>query len=105
MTFMPAPHRMYQFKNQTLTKYADDTHTGTTYTFNSLGYRSNREFDTIGNPIVVLGNTLSFGLGLNIEQTFGGFIESKTMTPVYNFSWGRYGHENIELKKKRLQNA
>ena len=96
MIFPAAPDHMYELRNQTVTKFMDDNYTGTKYRFNNLGYRSNREFNNNNNPIVVLGNTLTFGLGLNIENTFLGIIEEKLAHPVYNFSWGRYAHENSE---------
>ena len=94
--FQTAPNHMYELRNQTLPKFAEDDFTGTTYRFNNLGYRSNREFEISNDVIVILGNTLSFGLGLNIEKTFSGLIEEQLKYPIYNFSWGRYGHENSE---------
>jgi hypothetical protein len=94
--FSIAPDHMYALRNRTVTKFADDTHTGARYTFNSLGYRSDIEFDVVDNTVIVLGNTLTFGLGLDIEKTFVGILSQELGVPVYNFSWGRYAHENSE---------
>ena len=94
--FPVAPARMYKFRNQTLNEFADDIHTGSRYTFNSLGYRSDIEFELIDDTVIVLGNTLTFGLGLDIEKTFTGILSREFTVPVYNFAWGRHAHENSE---------
>ena len=89
----------YQHKSNTIKNYGYDSVTDVDYTFNSLGYRSSVQFDA-PNPIVVLGNTMSFGLGLPYEQTYAGIVEQQTKTPVYNLSWGCYAHtinEQLEL--------
>ena len=104
-SFPQAPLQMYALRNQTVFEFADDTHTGSRYTFNSLGYRSDIEFDTQDNVVAILGNTLTFGLGLDVEQTFAGILSQRLSSPVYNFAWGRYGHENndqLELLKSIL---
>lgn len=92
----PAPAPMYALRGQTVHEYFCDNWTNTRYTFNSLGYRSDREFDTNESPIVVLGNTLTFGLGLDIAQTYPEIISQKTGIPVYSFAYGRYAHENSD---------
>jgi hypothetical protein len=81
----------YKHKSSTIKNYPKDKTTDVDYTFNSLGYRSSVEFDA-PNPIVVLGNTMSFGLGLPYEQTYASIVEQQTKTPVYNLSWGCYAH-------------
>jgi len=96
-SFPPAtPAQMYSLRNQTVHQYADDSFTNTRYTFNGLGYRSDYEFELTNDVVIVFGNTLTFGLGLDIEQTFIGILSKKIPFPIYNFSWGRYGHENSE---------
>jgi hypothetical protein len=96
MSFPIAPAHMYKLRNQTVFEFADDGHTGSRYTFNSLGYRSDCEFNLTDDAIIIFGNTLTFGLGLNVEQTFPWLISDELSCPVYNFSWGRYAHENSE---------
>jgi hypothetical protein len=86
---------MFDLRNTTIKNFGYDTETAIDYTFNSLGYRSESEFDS-NTPIVIVGNTISFGLGLPIEHTFAGIIEKNLNYPVYNFSWGCYGHTNLE---------
>jgi len=91
-----APDHMYRLRNQTVTKFGYDNQNDTNYCFNSLGYRSDIEFDHSDAPIIILGNTISFGLGLEIEQSFAGIIAGILNCKVYNFSWGCYGHTNAD---------
>lgn len=95
MQFPPAPDHMYQYRGQTIKNFGYDNLTKVDYSFNSLGYRG-LEFDSTKPPIILLGNSISFGLGVEYSQTFGGIIEQKLNCPVYNFSWGCYGHTNNE---------
>lgn len=87
---------MYENRSTTITSFGRDRSSGSTYTFNSLGYRSNIEFDPNNRAIVILGNTISFGLGINVEKTFAGILSNTLSLPVYNFAWGCYGHTNHE---------
>jgi len=96
MQLPPAPDHMYCLRNQTVTKFGYDTETGTNYHFNSLGYRSDIEFDHSDPPIIILGNTISFGLGLEIKQSFAGIVADTLNCKVYNFSWGCYGYTNTD---------
>ena len=94
MNLPTAPSHMYRLRNQTVTDFGYDNTNTVNYSFNSLGYRG-EEFSS-NNPIVLLGNSLAFGIGLNVEQTFGNLIEQRLKYPVYNFAWGCYGHTNHE---------
>jgi hypothetical protein len=96
MLLPAAPDHMFGLRNQTVCQFGYDNESRTHYRFNSLGYRSNTEFDICGNPIIVLGNTISFGLGMPIEQSFAGIIANTLNCAVYNFSWGCYGHTNAD---------
>ena len=91
-----APSHMYQYRNQTIKNFGYDDETNVDYCFNSLGYRAQHEFDNVANAIVVLGGSISFGIGLEIDDTFAGIITNKTGIPVYNFAWGCYAHTNTE---------
>ena len=94
--FPTAPIHMLAHKNMTIKNFGYDTETKTDYCFNSLGYRSNFEFEPYKSPIYILGNTLSFGLGVDFESTYGCLLSKALERPVYNFSWGCYGHTNLE---------
>lgn len=94
--FPTAPQHMLIYKNTTLKNFGYDAETETEYSFNSLGYRSNCEFEFHKKPIYVLGNTMSFGLGVAFENTYGYLLSKTLRRPVYNFSWGCYGHTNLE---------
>jgi hypothetical protein len=96
MLFPPAPDHMFQLRNQTIARFGYDTDGVINYQFNDLGYRSDLEFTQNHNPIVMLGNTITFGLGVTMEQSFAGIISKTLAHPVYNFSWGCYGHTNAE---------
>lgn len=78
--------------NQQVTKYGYDN-TGTVeYSFNSLGFRSDEI--TSRPSLVVVGNSISFGIGLSIEQTYGHLVAQRINRPLINLSIGCYFHEN-----------
>jgi len=106
MYYPIAPKHMFQHRNKKIKNFIGDSETKIDYKFNKLGYRSNIEFELKKKPIILLGNTISFGLGLPIEDTFSYIISSHFKKPVYNFSWGCYAHTNYEqlnLLKKILE--
>ena len=86
---------MAALAGQTVQSFGYDK-SNTNYTFNSLGYRSDVEF-TATEPIVIVGNSLSFGLGMDLEYTYGRVLQERIHHPVYNMSWGAYAHTNYEL--------
>lgn len=96
MTFTEAPNNMLIHKSQSIKHFGYDSITDSTYTFNKLGYRSNIEFDIRDDVVIFLGNSFTFGIGLDIEKTFSGIVSKNIKNPVYNFSWGCYGHTNNE---------
>lgn len=89
-----APEHMHALANQTVPTFGYDRTGYTEYSFNSLGYRGS-EFEST-NPVVVLGNSISFGIGLPYEKTFSNILNQSLNVPVYNFSWGCYAHTNHE---------
>ena len=95
MILPKAPPHMFELANQTVDKFGYDNISGVQYTFNSLGYRSVEVTDSTP-AVIFLGNTLTFGLGLEVDQTFVGLVSKELTAPVYNFSWGCYGHTNSE---------
>jgi hypothetical protein len=88
---------MFIYRNKNIKNFGYDHETNIDYKFNDLGYRSNIEFEIDKQPIIVLGNTLSFGLGVAIEDTYAYKISTETQKPVYNLSWGSHRHTNYEL--------
>lgn len=91
-----APDHMWRLRGQTVKHFGYDQETDTQYSFNSLGYRSAIEFEPDSQAIVVLGNTISFGPGLDVAQSFAGIIANHVARDVYNFAWGCYAHTNAE---------
>ena len=94
--FPIAPSNMLAHKNTTVKSFGYDSETETEYCFNSLGYRADFEFELNKKPIYILGNSMSFGLGVDFENTYGALVSKTLGIPVYNFSWGCYSHTNIE---------
>lgn len=87
------PYHMLDLANKSVDTFRYDQTGQTGYKFNSEGYRSLVEF-TESDPIIVIGNSISFGLGIDYSQTFGEIISNKINHPVYNFSIGAYRHSN-----------
>jgi len=96
------PNHMYNLANSFTKIFGYDDTLENTYRFNSMGYRSHHEFSTNNNPIIIIGNSISFGIGVPYEKTFGYIIETLTKRPVYNFSVGCFLHSNNwQLKRCR----
>lgn len=64
------------------------------YSFNSLGFRSQEP--SRGARLAVIGNSVSFGIGLPFEQSFGSIISKKLNLELDNLSLGCYPHENYD---------
>ena len=96
MSYPIAPKHMFNHRSSVTKNCGYDTITDIEYKFNDLGYRSNINFIVGKEPIIILGNTISFGLGVDIKDTFAGILASHLKKPVYNFSWGCYAHTNFE---------
>jgi len=95
---------MLNLRNQTVTTFGYDTVGTTSYSFNSMGYRGTDFVET--RPIILLGGTITFGLGIDYADTFGQLIQQQTNMPVYNFAWGAYAHTNheqLEFLKQLLE--
>lgn len=77
----------------TSTKYFGYDQTGRVdYNFNSHGFRG-RDFSD-QDSIFVIGNSLSFGVGLPAHQTFVEKLSRKRNRAAGNLSYGCYAHEN-----------
>lgn len=85
---------MHELASSTTNSFGYDNMLTNIYKFNSLGYRSHHEFETNNNPIIVIGNSISFGIGVPYEKTFSYILEKLTNRPVYNFSVGCFLHTN-----------
>lgn len=82
---------MKQLANSTVTQFGYDQSDSVTYRFNQLGFRNGLN---AGTSINLFGNSISFGIGLNEEQTFGYLLSQQLGLPYNNFSFGCYTHEN-----------
>jgi hypothetical protein len=98
-----------EFYKKNLNEMPDDWHYRTkdvTYTLNRLGYRS-RELDgyDISNSIVIMGCSITFGVGVSDDETISHYLKEITGRDVINL--GVPGGSNqlilnqsIEFKKK-----
>jgi len=96
MNFPEAPKNMLEHRSSTLKNFGYDNCTDSQYRFNSLGYRSDIEFVPRDDAIWFLGNSITFGIGLDLIHTFPGMVSQQIKAPVYNFSWGCVAHTNLE---------
>jgi hypothetical protein len=85
---------MHELRNSTVRSFGYDQTNAVEYSFNNLGYRGDEFLNK--SPIVILGGSISFGLGIPYDCTFGSIVAKHTKSEVYNFSWGAFGHTNHE---------
>ena len=108
------PFYVGEFENRASENFVVDEHTGWrmrsshtfmwrigedgeehTYKSNVDGFRSNQEFSQQG-PVVLLGDSFTFGTGVTYENTFGALLENHLGTaPVYNFAMPGFGIDQM----------
>lgn len=84
---------MKLLSNQTVTQFGYDNQGIINYSFNSEGFRST-EFDLNSNKLVVIGNSISFGIGVDESETFAKMLSMSMKKNLHNMSFGCYFHEN-----------
>lgn len=116
MIGLPEFPRYYvgEFENRPSRNFAVDEHTGwrmqsdhtfrwragikeekNSYTSNQDGFRSPREFTGNGS-IVVIGDSFTFGTGVEYPDTFGAVLEYDLQTlPVYNLAMPGFGIDQM----------
>jgi hypothetical protein len=62
------------------------------YTFNSMGFRSQEPSQHA--RLAVVGNSISFGIGLSQKDIYGSILAKKLGFELDNLSFGCYLHEN-----------
>ena len=82
---------MKELANSTVNQFGYDDSGTVEYQFNQYGFRN--KYNN-GTSINIIGNSISFGIGLPQEQTFGHLLSQKIGLPCNNFSFGCYAHEN-----------
>lgn len=86
------PPHMKSWAGQSTRYFGYDQQGTTTYKFDSDGFRDN---DTQGiDTVNLLGNSISFGIGLDNSLTFGCILATALKRKLNNFSYGCYLHEN-----------
>jgi len=86
------PDQMKQLSNKVVKNYGYDNQGIADYSFNNLGFRS--PGPGLEDRLVVIGNSISFGIGLNIEYTYGAILANNTKRQLDNRSLGCFLHEN-----------
>jgi hypothetical protein len=83
---------MLKLASTTVNKYGYDQQGIIDYKFNSLGFRSPEP--STGKTLIVLGNSISFGIGLDEQDTYGYQTAQALGIDYLNLSIGCYKHEN-----------
>ena len=86
------PEHQLALADQTVQNFVYDQRNQVEYKFNQLGFRS-PEYSQ-DTSVVVVGNSISFGLGLAQEDTFGFKLSQQLGLQYNNFSFGGWLHEN-----------
>jgi hypothetical protein len=90
---LKAVNDQLQFSNQRLDRYGKDQTGNVSYQFNSLGFRSNVEFDYLPDTVFFGGST-TFGIGVAIEQTFPHIVAHKQNLKLWNCSYAHVKYNN-----------
>ena len=70
------------------------------YKANADGFRADKEFVQQG-PVVLVGDSFTFGTGVAYEHTFGALLENRLGTaPVYNFAMPGFGIDQMWMALK-----
>lgn len=86
------PKEMSSLAGKTVKSYGYDRREIVDYSFNSQGFRT---LDNVNKPrLIIVGNTISFGIGLPIEQTYGHLLAQYTNRHVDNRAIGCVLHDN-----------
>jgi hypothetical protein len=83
------PEHMKQLAGTTVNNFGYDKTNTVEYHFNKYGFRN--KYNS-GTSINVIGNSVSFGIGVN--ESFGDILSQRINLPCNNFSFGCYLHEN-----------
>lgn len=81
--------------------YAGDKSNNTDYYFNKYGYRYDGSDKWYDNNLVVIGDSFTFGLGLNIQDTWSHKLSEKMNCNLINLSQGSCSNEYIYNTLKR----
>ena len=87
------PEHMQSLKGLSVKNFGYDTRSLIDYRFNAHGFRGD-EFDLTGKKLITIGNSISFGIGLDESQMFSTQLSSKLNLKLHNLSLGCYFHEN-----------
>lgn len=87
-----APPHQSLLKNNSTNRFGYDQTGRINYHFNEHGFRGKDFSDQ--DSVFVIGNSVSFGVGLLAEETFLEKLSQKMHRAAGNLSYGCYAHEN-----------
>lgn len=87
------PPNMIKFANQEVVNFGYDNTNNVKYKFNSLGFRG-EEYQESHDSVILIGNSIGFGIGLAEEETFGFKVAQELGYKYINCAFGCYFHEN-----------
>ena len=91
--FFVPPH-MAKLANSTVRSLSYDTSNSVDYHINSIGFRGPELENT--RSVIVIGNSVGFGLGIEFENTFGYLVSKDLGLPVANFAFGGCTQDNAD---------
>lgn len=103
------PQHMSKLANQTVKCFGYDQRGIVDYSFNHLGFRS--PDPTTAPRLVVIGNSISFGIGIDFAHTYGALLAQALNRHIDNRAVGCFFHTNhdhlanIELLSKQNQDS
>jgi hypothetical protein len=101
------PQHQFKLRNTSVDVFGYDKTAEIQYSFNSQGFRGPELSDK--PSIIVIGNSVSFGIGLDQTQTFVHMLAQHMHMPYFNASFGCWFHENhdhlhnLRLLRQRQQ--
>lgn len=85
---------MSYYAGKTVYTYGYDHTNAIEYKFNSLGFRSDEIADA--PTLFTVGNSITFGIGLDVKDTYGYQLAQHLNLSHANVAFGCYIHENHE---------
>ena len=70
-------------------------------TVNSIGARSNHEYEKLENTISIYGDSYAWGDGVSVEDSWAMQLENRIDCGVLNFGVGGYGTDQAQMRMER----
>lgn len=97
--YLTAPPHQFDLANTATTKFGRDHRQQVLYKFNSLGWRSDIEYLPHERHWVFIGNSVTFGMGLDQSLRFSDMLAMDLGFRAYNFSIAHLIHSNMQYMR------